>query len=203
MFIKPKIVVAALATMATTLLVLTQTAATPPGPASYKLEGAWIAKVPTTPLQWSYVFSPSDPSGRRATLSGSLQVSIPAALIVPGFPEFDYSSPSVGEAVMTGPDTAKFTAVGYSIKKVAPSPEYPFLEQVTVIWVTSGEVKFTAPGKTETTHHVAYYLPAADGNGDGLPDEGSTPFACLPPTTSIDTQVGLMPPCTPTPPTEP
>jgi hypothetical protein len=53
------------------------------------------------------------------------------------------------------------------------------------------------PDKLRVTHHLAYYLPEADGDGDGIPDLGATPFVCLPPTTSIDTRIGLMPPCTP------
>jgi hypothetical protein len=141
-------VVATLATLAAGLLVVTQTAWINQSPGPNKLEGAWVARVPGTPLQWSYVMSPSDPSGHRAAISGSLQVAIPVSVMAPDLvPDFDYNSPISGEAVMTGRNTAKFTTIGYSIKKVVPSAQYPFL--------------------------------------------------CLPPTTSIDIRIGLMPPCTP------
>ncbi|MBI2929484.1 MAG: hypothetical protein HYY24_27790 [Verrucomicrobia bacterium] len=191
---KKNLVVATLATMAAVALVVTQTAESKQNQAN-KLEGAWVAKVPGMPVQWSYVLSPSDPSGRRAAISGSLHVRIPADILYPDLvPATDYSSDLVGEAMMTGPDTANFTSVGYGINKV--DPPAPFYEQVVLIWVNSGQVKFTGPGKTEVTHHVAYYLPAADGDGDGLPDPGQTPFLCLP-ATSLDTRVGLMPPCPP------
>lgn len=194
---KKNILLVTLAAAAATALVLTQNAASGPNQAT-KLEGAWIAKVPGTPLQWSYVMSPSDPSGKRAVISGSLQVAIPVILMAPDLaPDFDYNSPFSGESVMTERNTAKFTTIGYSIKKVVPSAQYPFLEQVALIWVSSGEIKFTAPGKAETTHHVAFYLPAADGDGDGIPDADAAPFLCLPPTISSDTRLNLMPPCTP------
>lgn len=194
---KKNLLLVTLAAAAATALVLTQTAATGPNQAT-KLEGAWIAKVPGTPLQWSYVMSPSDPSGKRAALSGSLQVRIPVDVLFPGLiPQLDYSSDTTGEIVMTGSDTADFTSVGYGMKKIAPTMEYPFTEQVVLIWVTSGQVKFTGPGKAEVAHHLAYYLPAADADGDGLPDPGQSPILCMPVTTSLDTRVSLMAPCTP------
>jgi hypothetical protein len=94
---------------------------------------------------------------------------------------------------MTG-STANYTIVGYGLKKL--NPPTPFQEQVVLIWVDSGQLKFTGPGQLENTHHVAYYHPEADTDGDGLPDPGQTPLLCLPATT-LDTRVGLMPPCTP------
>jgi hypothetical protein len=193
---KKNLVVATLATLAAGLLVVTQTAGSKPNQQANKLEGAWIAKVPGMPIQWSYVMSPADPSGKRAALSSTLHVRIPGEVWFPDLvPPVDYFTPFAGEAVMTGPDTARFTGVGYGIKKVVPSESYPFWEQVVLICVTSGEIQFTAPGKVETTHHIADYLPAADADGDGLPDAGQTPFLCLPPTTTLDTRVGLMPLC--------
>jgi hypothetical protein len=96
----------------------------------------------------------------------------------------------VGELVMTGPDTVEFTAVWYGMKKGVP------FDQVVVIGVNSGQARFTGPGKSEGTHHLAMYAPGADVDGDGLPDPGQAPAVCLP-ATSIDTRVGLMPPCKP------
>lgn len=193
---KKNILLVTFAAAAATALVLTQTAASGPNQAT-KLEGAWIAKVPGTPLQWSYVMSPSDPSGKRAAISGSLQVRIPVDVLFHGLiPQLDYNSDMTGEIVMTGSDTADFTVVGYGMRKIVPTPESPFTEQVVLIWVTSGQVKFTSPGKAEVAHHLAYYLPAADADGDGLPDAGQVPLLCLP-ATSLDTRMVLLPPCTP------
>lgn len=166
-------------------------------PHANKLEGAWIAKAPLPPplapaqLQWTYTLSP-DPSGRRASLSGSIQVHIPPTIVIPGlFADLEYNSPFVGETVMTGPDTANFTAVWYGMKKA-----FPF-NQIVYIGVNSGQIKFTGPGKSEVTHALAFYVPGTDGDGDGLPDEGETPALCLP-SLSHDTRVSLLQPaCAP------
>lgn len=198
MFSKQQTALTTIGAAALACLLATQVAWTDRASESRRLEGAWIAKVPGTPLRWSYVMSPSDPSGKRAAISGSLQVGIPVDVMFPGvIPQLDYNSDMTGEVVMTSPNTADFTVVGYGMKKIAPTMEYPFTEQVVLIWVTSGQVKFTAPGKAEVAHHLAYYLPAADADGDGLPDAGQSPILCLPVTTSLDTRAGLMAPCAP------
>jgi hypothetical protein len=42
----------------------------------------------------------------------------------------------------------KFTSIGYSIKKTASSPDYPFFERVAFIWVSSGEGEFCEARQT-------------------------------------------------------
>jgi hypothetical protein len=42
----------------------------------------------------------------------------------------------------------------------------------------------------------AFYLPTADADGDGLPEEGQEPIACLPYMITAK-RVGVMPPCVP------
>jgi hypothetical protein len=195
MLSKKKLIAVTFATAATALLVITQAAWTGPNSEANKLEGAWIAKAVTGPVQASYVITPSDPSGQRATLSGLIQVRIPIEVLLPGvFGESEISGDFVGEAVMTGPSTASYTVVGYGRKRL--NPPTPFKEKVVLIWVDSGQIQFTESGKLQVTHCVAYYHPNADADGDGLPDPGQTPVVCLPATT-LDTRVGLIPPCTP------
>ncbi len=196
MFSKKNLVLTSVTALGAALLVLTQTASSNSTQIANKLEGAWISKVPGTAVQFTTVFTP-DASGARASIIGALQVRIPVDLMFPGLPPaVDGSYDFVGEVVMTGPDTANATLLGYAFKKVAPSAEYPFGEQVLWIWVGSGEIKFAASGRTETTGSMAIYLPEADANGDGLPDPGQTPLICFP-ISYPSVRPGLMPPCQP------
>ncbi len=198
MLSKKNIVLTSVTALGAALLVLTQTAGSNNKHAANKLEGTWITKVPGSPMVWTVVYAPTDPSGRRAAVKGSLQVRIPADVLFPGLPSAeDGSYDFVGEAVMTGPDTSKGTIVGYAIKKVTPSADYPFREQVQWIWVASGEAKFTGPGKTESTGTMAIYLPEADADGDGLPDPGQKPILSFPsayPSVRVDPMLGFTPP---------
>ncbi len=159
-------------------------------PQALKLEGAWIATVPGMPLRWTYTLSP-DPSGKQAALSGAIQVPVQPAVIVPGlFADLEYVSPMIGQVVMSSRDTARFTAVWYGLKKGVP------FDQVVFIGVNSGEIKMNSPSQTEVTHHLAFYDPSTDANGDGLPDPGTAPALCLP-ATSTDIRLPLLAPCTP------
>ena len=190
MISKKNIILTCMTVIGAALLVLTQTAGSNQNQQSNKLEGAWICKVPGTPMRWTLVMSP-DPSGRRATINGSIQVHVPFDLMYPGVvPGGIYPSDYVGEAVMTGPYTAKVTCVGYAMKNVLPSAAYPFYEQVAWMYVVSGELKFTAPGKFQIQSPFALYLPSADADGDGLPDAGQTPIVSMP-AGFVGTRVGF------------
>ena len=174
--------------VATALLLATQVAWT--NSAAIHLEGSWVARVPGTPLLWTYSLAP-DPSGKSASISGAIQVPVMPTVFVPGlFEEAEYVSPMVGKIVMTGPDTATFTALWYGMKKVMP------FEQVVFIGVTSGTIKFTSAGKAEVSHFLGFYAPSTDADNDGLPDPGSAASLCLP-AVSYDTQVPIFPTCTP------
>ena len=155
-----------------------------------QLEGSWVGKVPGTPIMWIYTVSPA-PSGRSAGIAGSIPVPIGPSVVGGLFPDLEYYSPMVGQAVMTGPDTLQFTVVWYGMKNAAP------FNQVVLIGVNSGEGRFIEPGKLASTNHLAFYYPSADADHDGLPDPGQAPALCLPPTVSLETRVPIVPPCTP------
>lgn len=121
----------------------------------FKLEGAWIARV-TNPFmtptpQWTYVLS-RDPSGRRATVHGAVDVG----LGLPGRP-----TALLGEAVQTGPYTALVSTVWFHLDDAG---------NVLAICTAVSTVTFIGPGKSDVVHHFAIYSPDADGDGDGLPD---------------------------------
>jgi hypothetical protein len=166
MISKKNIVLTSFAALGAALLVLTQTAGSNPGPQSNKLAGAFVMSAPGTPLLFNGVFAPSDPSGHSAAIYGSLLVRIPAELWDPDVAPVEHGGDYVGEAVMTGPDTAKFTVVGHGIQKVTPSLEYPFFEKVAWVWVGNGELKFNGGGTIDWTFTLTDYPPGENGLAD-------------------------------------
>jgi hypothetical protein len=139
-----------------------------------KLEGAWIARVtsspfPPGPYQWTYVLA-RDSSGRSATLHGTVDVGFPG-----GIPH-DRTTPLLGELRQTGPDTAVFNSIWYG------------LNQGVVVFIgrSWGTTRFFGPDKAEVQHNFEIYLPSADVDGDGLPDG---PPAAAFGVTSLDTRV--------------
>jgi hypothetical protein len=139
-----------------------------------KLEGAWIARVtsspfPPGPYQWTYIMTPAS-SGRGASIHGSVDVAFPNPIA------HDRTTPLLGEVVQTGPDTAAFNSIWYG------------LNQGVVVFIgrSWGTVRFLGPGKAEVQHNFELYLPSADVDGDGLPDG---PPAAAFSVTSQDTRV--------------
>jgi len=164
------------------------------GNGAYKLGGAWVAKVesvfggpPPAEGQWSYVVS-ADPSGRRAAGHGSIEAGFNVDLLFPGFEPIDTSSPILVNIVMTGRDTASFYAVWYGLKKLGPFD--PVTNEIVMIGVVTGELKFVGPGKIHGSHNFELYRPDQDSDKDGFPDEGETPVHAFPATT-VDTRLPM------------
>jgi hypothetical protein len=138
-------------------------------PDALKLEGAWVARVTSYEgaeypyvSQWSYVLQPADPSGRRFTLHGSIDLKFPQMT-----PANVFNSPLIAECAVTGPDTAKCFAIWYHVQKGNP------LDEILYIGTVDSDVTRLGPGRYEVTHHFAIYPPGADADGDGIPETGS------------------------------
>jgi hypothetical protein len=178
---KRNIVISAMAAAAAVILVA-RIGATGPAAENFKLEGAWIAKVPGTPVQWSYTVSP-DPSGRRASLFGYIEVGIKTA-VYGYFADSEYQSPLVGEAVIGNDGTIAFSSIWYGIKNGSP------FNEIVYIGMNSGHMRPLGPGKMEGTHNLAFYHPDSDQDGDGIPDPGAVPVLSIP-AASVDTRLPL------------
>ena len=123
-----------------------------------KLEGAWIARVTSSPFppgsyQWTYILAPAS-SGRTATIHGSVDVPFPG-----GIPH-DETTPLIGEIRQTGPDSAAFNSIWYG------------LNQGVIVFIgrSWGTARYFGPDRAEGQHNFEIYLPSADVDGDGLPD---------------------------------
>jgi hypothetical protein len=169
-------VLALIGLVATTSAVLltAQGAAYGQAPGALKLEGAWIARVtsspfPPGPYQWTYILAPAS-SGRVASIHGSVDVGFPG-----GIPH-DRTTPVIGEIRQTGPDTTAFNTMWYG------------LNQGVVVFIGRawGTARYLGPDRAEGHHNFEIYLPSADVDGDGLPDG---PPAAAFSVTSQDTRV--------------
>ena len=171
------------------LVLCTQVGAFGNNSRSYKLEGAWIARVTSLsfmldisplPFQWSYIIAPN-PSGRTAALHGTVDVSFPHN---PLLPPSDYHSPLIAEIVMTGPDTAEFDSYWHYIAIGDP------FDEVTKIGRSHGEIRFLSPRKLEVTHHFEIYSPGPDFDEDPF-SLGALLFEFT--ATTVDTRLPFSP----------
>lgn len=155
-------------------------------PAAYKMEGAWVARCVEVPLQWSWVYAP-DASGRRAT--GHAQFDVGPVTPDLGFGVATKDSHILLEAEMTGPDTLTFTAVWYGLKE--PSAILPGVLRADIVYigVDKGVLTFVAPDKALGVHHIEYYLPSQDADGDGFPDPLETPVVPMEELHSVNTRL--------------
>ncbi len=184
---RKKIITAMVVATTGIIVLVTQIGASGSGVGAVKLEGAWVARVTSmngqpfpAVSQWSYVLSP-DASGRSASIHGSIDVGFTSHQ--PGGTA-GFVTPLIGEVVQTGPDTAAFNAYWYSISQGGPGQ----FDQVVTIGTVSGVARYLAPGKAELTDDFKIYLASADADGDGFPDEGSSPVATFTVTT-VDTRI--------------
>jgi hypothetical protein len=99
-------------------------------------------------------------------------------------------STAQGEAVRTGPRSFDYTlhfwgldAANRRVSLVVSSGAKVFREGDCGIYDTVGGT-------------LAVYLPAQDSNGDGFPDDGATPVACVPIELTAH-RMRILPPCEP------
>jgi hypothetical protein len=124
----------------------------------------------------------------------------PEPTIFGSFPDADHLSNPIGQAVRTGLNTYELTLISYGTKKA----ELPgMLPEIVYIYVVYGKGVLTGQNTMEGEGTDSFFLPSADADGDGLPDEGAEPIYCFPYALTAK-RVPLMPPCVvPPPPPEP
>ncbi len=163
----------------------------------WPIAGAWINIIPIPGLgdivsEWTV--SPQDLGGTNFT--SVVRVAKPEPTVFGSFPDADHQSDHIGQTVKTGLNTYESTFVGYGTKKAELPGMLPEIVYISVLY-GKGQLIDENTMEGEGTH--AFYLPSADADGDGLPDEGQEPIACFP-YTITSKRVGLMPPCVPPPP---
>jgi len=158
------------------LLTLPLAAASDQGQGQYKLGGAWLGIKSDGGHRWTCIETPLDSAAREATLQVSFTVySSPMAGLIASAGADSFGD-FVGEARMSDRTTAQFTLVGYAVKQsqLAVPPE------IRLIFVGFGTWTFTDSTHAVLQYWVNVYPAAADADGDGMPDAGSTPMLRFP-----------------------
>jgi hypothetical protein len=159
------------------------------------LDGAWAVVVPTPSgiIRSNWTAARQDPEGTRYTTT-THAVRTNASLFGM-FPEATVQTTHVGSTIRTEAGTYETTNIGYGMSAPA-SPEQ--LGDIVYISVLTSAATLTGDNTLEGEGAHAFYLPFADGDGDGLPDEGQEPAFCFP-YTFTGTRMPLMAPCEPSP----
>ncbi|MHC4171348.1 MAG: hypothetical protein ACYTBX_07485 [Planctomycetota bacterium] len=158
----------------------------------WNIQGSWIYIVPVgggIVVQWTV--SPQDLGGVNFT-SVSRQANLEAT-IFGTFPDAEHLGEHIGPTMRTGQNTYESTRIGYGTKKA----ELPgMLPEIIYISVICGKEQFIDDNTIEGEGTHAFFLASQDADGDGLPDEGQEPIACVP-YTFTSKRVQLMPSCVP------
>ncbi len=144
------------------------------GPVHYRLGGGFIGEPARSGgMLWSAYQAPLDAAGMTAALRVNMISWGPDLAGLLAYAGADTFGEGIGQLAMISDDTAKGSLVFYGLKQGNP-PE------VKAIIVFEGTTKFTSPNTYDVRGTTSFYLAATDGDGDGRPDPGSTPFYAAP-----------------------
>jgi steroid delta-isomerase-like uncharacterized protein len=162
----------------------------------WPIAGAWINIVPIPDLgnivgEWTV--SPQSLDGTDFT--SVMHPAKPEPTVFDSFPDADHQSDHVGQTVKIGLNTYETTLIGYGTKKAELPGMLPEIVYISVIY---SKVRLIDENTMTGDGTHAFFLPASDADGDGLPDDGQEPTVCLP-YTITGKRLSLMPPCVPPP----
>jgi hypothetical protein len=122
---------------------------------------------------WNAFQIPLDTAGRTAAIRvNGFTYGADLAGLLATF-DADTLTEFTGQGEMMSRDTFKFTFVGYGTKQGNPP-------LIRLIFVRPGTAKFTGPDSFVVNYTMDVYPAAADADGDGYPDPGTTPVLSIP-----------------------
>ncbi len=140
------------------------------GQRQYKLGGGFIGEPARSGgILWSAFQAPLDPAGKTAALRVNMLSWGPDVAALLAYAGADTFGEGIGQLTMINNDMAKGSLVFYGLQQGNPP-------QVKAIMVFDGTITFTSPDTYDVGGATSFYLAATDGDGDGRPDPGSTPF---------------------------
>ncbi|MFC1792679.1 ester cyclase [Planctomycetota bacterium] len=162
-------------------------------PPEYSPVGTWIVSTPAPdgPIIMLHSIFPQDSTGTR--FGGIIWQVNDNPTTWGTFPEGERGSYWATETVRTGPNAYETTMLGYTTKK----HEGP-LDQIVDFSLCNATWTITGPNSNEGDAVLSMYTATQDADGDGLPDEGQEPAACME-FTYTSKRLTMMPPCVPPP----
>jgi len=154
------------------LLIITPATASGQGQGQYKLGGAWTGKEEPAGHFWISTLAPLDSAAKEATIHTSFVTSSAEMAGLAAKFGADAFSDFVGEARMMDRTAARWTSVGYAVKRSQVNQP----AEVKFILVLSGTWTFTDSSHAVLQYRVSIYPAATDADGDGMPDPGATPL---------------------------
>jgi hypothetical protein len=168
-------------------------------------ESTWSCNVAGT---YVYTDSPFDPEGNAAVVVTTLVPLDPMGTRLKmaeswtnsdsslggWYPEADMESPLFGEAVKVGPDTYKYSIMGYAFKKLQGDRG-----ELQYISGAVGSFRIVDCDTIETFDcYLTLYGPEQDKDGDGFPDSDEKPQVCFGPSSGqARKRMPFMEPCEP------
>jgi hypothetical protein len=154
------------------LLTITPAPASGQGEGQYKLGGAWTGKEEPVGHFWTSTLTPLDSAAKEATIHTSFVTSSAEMAGIAAKFGADAFSDFVGEARMMDRTTARWTSVGYALKRSQLNQP----AEVKFILVLYGTWTFTDSSHAVLQYKVSIYPAATDADGDGMPDPGAVPL---------------------------
>jgi steroid delta-isomerase-like uncharacterized protein len=161
-------------------------------PPEYSPVGIWIVTVPTPAGVQTWMHCISSPEQPGGACPGVFMTANENPTNYGMFPDVEIGSSWVSLNRRTGPNTMESTLMGYGARK-GESP----VAETAVIYVAHGQWMLTGPNTNEGTAVTAVYTADQDVDGDGFPDEGQEPVACMPFTFTSRRVTAISPPCVP------
>ena len=159
----------------------------------YSPDGTWVVTVPTEVGNITFLHTVSPQEKPDGPFAGFMVAINENPTFFGIFPEADGESAWLTTTIWTGRNKVESTMLTYGTQKGEG-----LLTETVYIAIARTEWTLTGPNTNEGTAVVSLYTAEQDADGNGLPDIGAEPVACLQ-FAFTSKRLNMMPGCVPTP----